>query len=162
MRLFEIFDGPATPANIDKLEKTLDRNFYQPEDKVKANQPVLDVDIDSSPRNHFIQRYGERARKANFGLADIAALLASAKTGKLPGYKDELDDLSRENYPMDNVVIQGKGENPLTIPVIVKPNPAAAKMQDGNPVAADRQGKKVPKNRIIPKTVYRQGIMDQN
>ncbi len=160
MRLFELFDGPATPANIEKLEKALDTKFYQPMDKVKTNQPVLDLDIDSRPTSHFIQRYTERAKKAEFGLADIAALLARAKTGAIPGYKDELDDLSRENYPMDDLVIQGQGPNPLTIPVIVKPNPEAKKMQDGNPVAADRTGKKVPKNRIIPKTVYRKGIDD--
>lgn len=160
MRLFELFDGPATPANIDKLEKTLDDKIYQPAEKVKKNEPVLDVDISKSPSSHFIQRYTERAKKADFGLLDIMRLLADAKTGKLPGYKDELDNLSRENYPLDSIKIQGGGENPLTIPVIIKPNPAAAKMQDGNPVAATRAGQKVPKNLIIPKTVYRQGIDD--
>lgn len=160
MRLFELFDGPATPANIDKLEKTLDNNFYQPADKVKNNEPVLDLEISDNPSSHFIQRYTERAKKADFGLADIASLLARAKTGALPGYKEKLDDLSRENYPLEDLVIKSTGENPLTIPVIVKPNPVAKNMQNGNPVASTRDGKKVPKNIIIPKTVYRKGIDD--
>lgn len=160
MRLFELFDGPATPANIDKLEKTLDDKIYQPAEKVKRNQPVLDVDISKKPSNHFIQRYNERARKADFGLFDIMKLLADAKTGKLPGYKDELENLSRENYPLDSVMIQDTGENPLTIPVIVKPNPEATKMEPGNPVALSRGGKKIPKNIVVPKTVYRKGIDD--
>lgn len=160
MRLFEIFDGPATPANIDKLEKTLDDKVYQPANKVQRREPVLDLEINSSPSSHFIQRYSERAKKADFGLMDIMRLLAGAKTGAIPGYKDELDDLSRENYPLDDIVIKGTGPNPLTIPAIVKPNPAAKNMQDGNPVASTRNGEKVPKNVIIPKTVYRKGIDD--
>ena len=160
MRLFELYDGPATPASIEKLENFLDAKFYQPAEKVKTNQPVLDLDIDPRDTSHFIQRYKERAKKADFGLADIAALLAQAKSGALPGYKDQLDDLSRENYPLDDVIIKSKGPNPLTIPVIVKPNPEAKKFEPGNPVAANRQGQKVPKNLITPKTVYRKGIDD--
>lgn len=160
MRLFELFDAPATPGNIGALEKALDDNYYQPADKVKKNQPVLDVEIHDGPNSHFVQRYNQRAKKADFGLKDIAKLLAAAKTGAIPGYKDELDALSREDHPHDSVVIQDKGANPLTIPVIVEPNPEAAKSTDGNPVAVSRNGRKIPKNQLIPKTVYRKGIED--
>lgn len=161
MRLNEIFnEDTVTPAGVENLEKVLDKNFYQPDAAVKTDKPVLDMEFSKNPSSHFIQRFNQRSDIGKFSLVDVGRLLAQAKTDPSLGFKDELDALSKENYPMDDVILQAKGPNPLTIPVIIKPNPAATKMTDGRPVAADRAGNKIPKNQIIPKTVYRKGIDD--
>jgi hypothetical protein len=56
--------------------------------------------------------------------------------------------------------IKSKEKNPLTVPVIVVPNPQAVKTNIGSSVGVSATGQKVPKNRMIPKTVFRKGIDD--
>jgi len=158
MRLNEIFEATANPADIKTVADTLDKFVYQPEEKLKKRQPVLDVEIPTSDMNHFVQRFNQRSDKAKFTLKDIFNLLARAKADPSMGYASELDALSRENNPHDDIVIQG--DDKLTIPVLVKSNPKCAKQTDGNPVCPTANGKLEPKNIVIPKTVYRKGIDD--
>lgn len=160
MRLFEIFEDVANPVQVKQVADLLDKKFYQPADEIKKNRPVLDVEIPTSAANHFIQRYNERSDVAKFSLRDVYQLLARAKKDPSLGYADSLEDLARENYPLDTVVLQDKDK--LTIPVIVKPNPKCVKMTDGNPVCVTRNGTKEPKNQLIPKTIYRKGVNDAN
>lgn len=158
MRLFEIFEDTASPANVKVVADTLDNRAYSPADKVARSAPVLDMEIPTSGKNHFIQRYNQRSEKAGFNLKDIFKLLYRAKTDPSMGYAKQLDNLSREEDPNDSIEI--RGDDALTVPVIVKPNPEIVKSTDGNPVGLTRQGKKAPKNQVIPKTVFRKGVAD--
>lgn len=158
MRLFELLEDIARPADIQRVADILDDKFYQPPEQLRRGKPVLDVEIPTSSSNHFIQRFNQRSDIAKFTLKDILQLLARAKVDPSLGYIDTLDDLSKKNNPLSDVVI--KGEDNLTIPVVVKPNPKCKTMTDGNPVCVTHSGQKEPKNRIIPKTVYRKGIPD--
>ena len=156
MRLFEIFEDTASPANVKVVADTLDARAYQPADKVAKNAPVLDIEIPTS--GHFIQRYNQRSDIAKFSLKDVFNLLYRAKTDPSLGFAKELDALAREDDPEDDVVV--KGSDNLTIPLIVKPNPEAVKTTPNNPVAMGRRGNKVPRNQAIVKTIYRKGVND--
>lgn len=159
MRLIEIFED-VSPTDLKKVELALDKFVYQPEDQIKNSEPVLDVDIPTSPRNHFVQRLNQRGEKAEINLGQIYSLLKAAKTDSSLGYQDDIEDLSKAQDPEDDLVIQSREKHPLTIPVIVKPNPQAVKANNGSSVGLDANGNKVPKNRMIPKTVFRKGIDD--
>lgn len=161
MRLNEIFqEATLTPQGVDSLEKVLDKNYYQPAPAVAAEEPVLDMEISKSPTSHFIQRFNQRSEVAGFDLSDVARLLAKAKTDPALGYTDELNAASKEENVDKEIVIRASGKNPLTIPVMITPNPEVVKSQDNRAVGVTASGQKVPKNQIIPKTVWKQGIND--
>jgi hypothetical protein len=159
MRLIEIFED-VSPVDLKKVELALDKFVYQPEDQIEKREPVLDVDIPTSPNNHFVQRLNQRGEKAGINLGQIYSLLKAAKTEPQLGYQDDLEDLSKEQDPETDLVIKSKEKNPLTVPVIVVPNPQAVKTNIGSSVGVSATGQKVPKNRMIPKTVFRKGIDD--
>jgi hypothetical protein len=159
MRLNEIFED-VDVTQLKKVERALDAFVYQPPDKVQKSKPVLDVEIPTKSSDHFIQRFNERNKTNNFNLGQVYELLKAAKTDPSLGYADELDTLSREDHPHETINIKDKGKDALVVPVIVQANPEARRISPNNPVALDRQGKKVPKNQLKPKTIFRKGVQN--
>lgn len=159
MRLIDLLED-ISAYDLKRIEKALDAFVYQPEEKIKKAAPVLDVDIPTNKDNHFVQRLNQRSEIADIPLGSVYNLMKNAKIDQSLGYKKELDDVAREDDPDETIVLQASGKHPLTIPVKVVSNPDAVKTTPNNPVGVSRTGQKVPKNKIIPKTVYRKGIDD--
>lgn len=159
MRLIDLLED-ISAYDLKRIEKALDAFVYQPEEKIKKSAPVLDVDIPTNKDNHFVQRLNQRSEVADIPLGSVYNLMKNAKVDQSLGFKKELDDVAREDNPDETIVLQDIGKHPLTIPVKVVPNPDAVKTSPNNPVGVSKAGQKVPKNKIIPKTVYRKGIDD--
>jgi hypothetical protein len=157
MRLWELFED-ITPADIKDIERKLDHDVYQPADKLKKNQPVLDLDLPTG-NSHFMQRIQQRNAVAKITPQEIEALLARAKLDPKLGFAGKLDALSKEEDPDTDIVLQDP-RTKLTIPAIVKPNTQCVRSTDGNPVCLTRQGKE-PKNKIVAKTIFRKGVEDE-
>lgn len=157
MKLTDLFED-VSPTDIKRVEVALDKFVYQPEEKIKNRDPVLDVFLPTSSTNHFIQRFNQRAEKANITLGDVFNLIKNAKTNPELGFTKELNDVSLEQNPEQTIVFKDKDN--LTIPVVVVPNPACKISSENNPVCKTHSGSLEPKNRLIPKTIYRKGVND--
>lgn len=157
MKLDDLFED-FSAMDLKRVEAALDRFVYQPEEKIKARDNVLDVYIPTSKSNHFVQRLDTRSEKANINLGQVFNLIKAAKTNPSFGFSDDLNRLSREQDPEETLVL--KDPENLTIPVVVVPNPECSTSFPNNPVCKTASGSLEPKNRIIPKTIFRKGFDD--
>lgn len=157
MRLWELM-GPITPSDIKGIERRLDKEVYQPEDKIKRNKPVIDLELPTSA--HFMDRIIQRADKANISPEEIEQLLARAKTDPRLGVQGTIDDVSREEDPEADIYIKDP-QSQLTIPAIAVPNPNCkpGTTNDQFSTCMTPMGKQ-PKNKLVAKTIYRRGIED--
>ena len=157
MRLWELFED-ITPADIRNVERTLDDRLYQPAEKVRTNQPVLDLDLPTD--QHFMQRIVGRSNKAKITPNEIANLLARAKIDPSLGFKDEINQAAVSGRQGETINVQDP-KTKLTIPLVVVPNPACkpGSTDPKNPVCGTQQGKQ-PKNIIRAKTIFRKGVDD--
>lgn len=156
MRLWELFED-ISPAEIKDIEHTLDDLLYQPPEKVKRNQPVIDLDLPTG-RSHFMQRIIQRADKANITAREIQHVLARAKTDPSMGVADKINAASKIDNPQDDILVRDP-DTDLTIPMVVVPNQSCEKTTDGIAVCKTPVGK-APKNKIVAKTIYRKGVED--
>lgn len=157
MRLWELM-GTINPASIKDVEKRLDTTLYRPEEKVKKNKPVIDLELPSNA--HFMDRLIQRAKKANISPEEIESLLARAKADPSLGFKDEIEDVCWDERPEDTITIQDK-KSGLTIPTIAVPNPNCkpGTTSDKFSTCMTPNGKE-PKNRLVAKTIFRKGVQD--
>jgi len=149
---------------IANLEKFLDDRVYQPPEKVKNWKPgadaVLDLELPSGEA-HFMNRIKQRAKAQNITPKEIAQVLANAKLKPQMGVKSQIEDLSKETYPKQDIFIQDP-ETKLTIPAIIKPNPECdpKSFRDDIPICLTKGGALAPKNQMVAKTIYRKGFTD--
>jgi hypothetical protein len=157
MRLWELFED-ITANDIRNVERTLDDRLYQPAEKIRTNQPVLDLDLPTD--QHFMQRIVGRSDKAKITPNEIANLLARAKIDGSLGFKDELNQAAVDGRPGETINVQDP-KTKLTIPLVVDANPACKpnSTSPDNPVCGTAQGKQ-PKNIIRAKTIFRKGVED--
>lgn len=156
MRLWELFES-ISPSDVDRLEKHLDAHVYQPADKVAKREPVIDLDLPKG-RSHFMQRLVTRADKAGITLPEIYRLLKRAKEDPSLGVSKRIERAATAEDPHFDITI--RSEDDLIIPFTVRENPQCSKTQPGNPVCSDHYGRKMPRNRMIAKTIYRKGVDD--
>ena len=157
MRLWELFED-ISPLDIQRIEYALDKFVYQPTDKVKKREPVLDVDLPTASSSHFMQRLNLRGDKAQITPAQIYSLLKQARENDSLGFAKKLDKLSKENDPGETITLVDK--DGLTIPVIIRQDPTCVKTQNGNPVCVNNRGTTQPKNKMVAKTIFRKGVED--
>ncbi len=155
MLLSDLFED-VSAYDVKRVEAALDRFVYQPEEKVKTRQPVLDVDLPVKSA-HFFQRLNQRKELAKIDLGQIYNMLKRAKTDPSMGYSQILDMLAKEDDPRATIVIQD--EDDLQVPVIIHANPECETCTDGNPVCKTKTGT-APRNMMTAKTIYRKGVDD--
>lgn len=157
MRLWELFED-ITPADIRAIERTLDARVYQPAEKVRTNQPVMDLDLPTD--QHFMQRVTQRSGKAKITPNEIANLLARAKLDPSLGYAGKINQASVDGKPGQTIEIKDPKSN-LVIPTVVDRNPNCKPnaTNPDNPVCGTPAGKQ-PKNVLRAKTIFRKGVAD--
>lgn len=157
MRLWELFED-IKPADIKNVERALDARIYQPAEKVRTNQPVLDLDLPTD--QHFMDRFVQRAGPAKITPNEVANLLARAKVDPSLGFKNELEQAAVHGKSGQTIDVQDP-QTKLNIPLVVKPNPECKPnaTNPDNPVCGTPDGK-APKNKVVAKTVFRKGVRD--
>ena len=150
MRLWELFSDLGEKS-LSAVEKELDAKDYQPADKVKAQKPVVDLDL-SSP--HLLQRVAQRSKTANISPEEIEDLLHRGREK----YKIEIGQASRQDA-FGNQIDFYDPESKLLVPTIVSPNPKCKPNSRGKVVCQTTDGPE-PKNSLVAKTVVRKGTAD--
>lgn len=159
MKLYQLLEF-ISAADLKRVERNLDAEVYQPAELVAKNKPVIDLEVPTS--GHFMDRINQREIGHNLTPDEIRDLLLKAKTDPKIGMKDRIEAASKMNDPdLDTKIVDPKTK--LAIPVIAKPNPECdpnQNLQNGVSVCKSRDGKKVPKNMLVTKTIFRQGVPD--
>jgi len=150
MRLWELFSDLGEKS-LSAIERDLDANDYQPADKVKAQKPVVDLDL-SSP--HLLQRLQQRGRTAGISPEEIEDLLHRGREK----YKIEIGAASRQET-FGNQIDFYDPESKLLIPTIIIPNPKCKPNSRGKVTCQTTNGPE-PKNSLVAKTVVRKGTPD--
>lgn len=150
MRLWELFSDLGEKS-LGAVERELDARDYQPADKVKAQKPVVDLDL-SSP--HLLQRVQQRSKTAGVSPEEIEDLLHRGREK----YKVEIGAASRQDT-FGNQIDFYDPESKLLVPTIVAPNPKCKPGSRGKVVCQTVDGPE-PKNSIVAKTVVRKGVAD--
>lgn len=150
MRLWELFSDLGEKS-LSAVEKELDAKDYQPAEKVKAQKPVVDLDL-SSP--HLLQRVAQRSKTANISPEEIEDLLHRGREK----YKIEIGSASRQDA-FGNQIDFYDPETKLLVPTIVSPNPKCKPNSRGKVVCQTVDGPE-PKNSLVAKTVVRKGTAD--
>lgn len=152
MRLWELF-GEISPSDIKSVERKLDTTEYQPPEKIKAEKPVIDLDLLSSP--HFRERLIQRSKSAGITPAEIEDLFHKGRDK----YKIEIGQATRQDQFHGNQIDFFDPETKLLVPTIVTPNPNCKPNTRGKVTCQTVDGPE-PKNRLVAKTIMRKGTPD--
>lgn len=152
MRLTELF-GDITPEDLKRIENSLDRLVYQPQEKMRTGKDVLDLVLPT--RGHFMDRIKQRAKDQHISTDEINDLLKRAKTDPSLGFDKKLNQLSKENDPDYSLTVEDPKTN-LVIPLAVVPNNYCDPETKINGLSVCRTNKGIePKNKAIAKTIFR-------
>lgn len=150
MRLWELFSNLGEKS-LGAIERELDAKDYQPVEKVKAQKPVVDLDL-SSP--HLQQRLNQRSKVAGITPDEVEDLLHRGRER----YKIEIGSASRQDS-FGNQIDFYDAESKLLIPTIVAPNPNCKPNSRGKVICQTTNGPE-PKNSLVAKTIVRKGTAD--
>jgi hypothetical protein len=153
MRLYELFEDSATPAEIKKIEQALNQALYSPRDEMMKGNPVVDLHLPiekgGGQPTHFFQRTWER---------DIPAvdMLRALKKAHRDIEKDK-DYLAHEEDAEGTEIDTFDPDSKILIPFIVKPNPSCKTHPEEKPICPTNTGP-MPKHQLVPKTIIQKGV----
>ena len=151
MLLIELFDRTPFSPEVKKIEDIIRRREFAPDDKVKQDGDVLDLELPTKKSSggdaHFFQRVRERGITGN----EIArALMIGAK---------RISPSDREYYSSDEGAEGEQVEffDPATktfIPAMVTANDDCIDHPEDSSTCSTPSGK-APKHTIVAKTIYK-------
>lgn len=152
MKLYELFDRVPFSPEIKKIEDILNKTNFSPDNKVKDEDAVLDLELPTKKMGggdaHFFQRVRERGITGN----EITNALKRGYDRIPPDEKERLAyDEDSEGEKLDFF-------DPVTkvfIPLIVNPNPECKSHPDDTSVCSTKQGNIKPKHKLVAKTIYK-------
>lgn len=151
MRFFEIFED-VSPEELSTIEKLLNDKIWMPQSMMKDGGPVLKLVLPKTA--HFAQRTAERGKSQNISAKEIAKLLAAAKSDTSNPYYDALQKFAIDDDANHTLNIKDPISG-LRVPISIEHNRDAFYTKSGSAVAGTRDGKSVPKNVAIAKSIMR-------
>jgi len=155
MKLNQLFEDISVD-DLKYITNNLNRKLYQ-NNKTLQHDNMIKLEIPTDA--HFMDKLIQRQTKANITLKEIEKLLIDVKVNPNFNCTKEITNLSRKSNIIDTTIIAQNPEK-LIIPLVVKPNKDCVNSVDNSSIGKDKNGKIVPKNIIVTKTIFRKGVRD--